>query len=231
MTTAAGARGALPVPGEPSPRESAREGRNAPRRSRRSARTRERILAAATEVFARRGFHGARVADIAEAAGMAYGLVYHHFRNKDEILAAIFQERWGMYMDHLAEVAATPAPFRDRVTRLVRFWVETYHAEPHLMTVMINEISRSYEFIESHDVHAVLAAFDAVERILADAREAGEVRADLDPQLLAYAVVGIAEMVLTGYVMGTLRRRTAAEYAQDSAQLVGLLLDGMAARA
>src|SRR6516225_847322 len=113
-----------------------------PRRgqSGRSARTRERILVAAVEVFARRGFHGARVADIAEQAGIAYGLVYHHFRNKDDILAAIFSERWGRHVDYLRELVDADASFRDKLERLVHFWIETYRTEPHLITVLINEI-------------------------------------------------------------------------------------------
>jgi TetR/AcrR family transcriptional regulator, fatty acid metabolism regulator protein len=201
----------------------------APRRTRRSARTRERILAAATEVFARRGFHGARVADIAEVAGIAYGLVYHHFRNKDEILAAIFSERWSIYVRYIDDMAGSQQSFREQVTHLVHFWVETWRQEPHLMTVMINEISRSYEFIDSHDVGTVLVAFDAVERLIVRAQERGEVRADLDPKLVTYAILGMAEMILTGYVMGTLRREGREAYVRDEAQLVALLVDGMAA--
>jgi TetR/AcrR family transcriptional regulator, fatty acid metabolism regulator protein len=196
-------------------------------RSRRSARTRERILAAATEVFARRGFHGARVADIAEAAGMAYGLVYHHFRNKEEILAAIFAERWGDYVDYLNELGRNPAPFRERIARLVHFWVETYRSEPHLMTVMINEISRSYEFLDSHDLGTVLVTFDAIEGLLVEARERGEVRADLDARLMSYAIIGVAEMVLTGYVMDTLQRDSREAFAADERQLVSMLLEGI----
>jgi AcrR family transcriptional regulator len=199
------------------------------RGSRRSLRTRERIVAAATEVFARRGLHGARVADIAEAAGIAYGLVYHHFRNKEEILAAIFQERWAIHLRYLEEVGDSAAPLRERVARLVHFWVETYRNEPHLMTVMINEISRSYEFIESHDVATVMEAFDIVERMLRRAREVGEVSADLDPRLGAYLVLGAAEMVLTGYVVGTLRRDSREDYAADERRLVAMLLDGLCA--
>ncbi len=201
----------------------------APRRTRRSARTRERILAAATEVFARRGFHGARVADIAEQAGIAYGLVYHHFRNKDDILAAIFSERWGEYVRYIEDMSGRPEPFRQQVAHLVHFWVETWRQEPHLMTVMINEISRSYEFIESHDPERVFVAFDAVERLISAAQQRGEVREGLDPRLMTYAVLGVAEMVLTGYVMSTLRRDSAEEYRRDEEQLVALLLDGMGA--
>ena len=196
------------------------------RRSR-SARTRERIVAAATAVFARRGLHGARVADIAEEAGIAYGLVYHHFRNKEEILAAIFQERWGRHLEYLEEVAASTAPVRERIARLVHFWVENYRNDPHLMTVMINEISRSYEFIESHDVGTVMEAFAIVERMLRRAQDQGELRADLDCRLASYLVLGAAEMVLTGYVLGTLSHTVREDYAADERQLVAMLVDGI----
>ena len=199
------------------------------RPTRRGAATRERIIEAATEVFARRGVHGTRVADIAERAGVAYGLVYHHFRNKEEILSAIFAERWAQYVAYLEEVAGMPLSFRERMARLVHFWVETYRVETDLMTVMINEITRSYEFLESHDITAVLVAFDPIERIIAEGRESGQVRATVDARLATYAVLGVAEMVLTGYVIGSLPRSDQAAYARDEAQLLSLLLDGLSA--
>ncbi|MBV8444880.1 MAG: TetR/AcrR family transcriptional regulator [Candidatus Dormibacteraeota bacterium] len=196
-------------------------------KSSRSAHTRERILAAATEVFARSGFHGARVADIAEQAGIAYGLVYHYFRNKDDILGAIFSERWQQYIEYLREVGRMPLAFPERMRRLVHFWVEIFRREPDLMTIMINEISRSYEFLESHDIGTVLQAFDAIEEIISDARTRGEVRSDLDPQLATYIVVGAAEMILTGYVIGSLRRDSVESFARDEEQIVTMLLHGL----
>ncbi|MBV8196312.1 MAG: TetR/AcrR family transcriptional regulator [Candidatus Dormibacteraeota bacterium] len=197
-------------------------------RTKRSVETRERILAAATEVFARSGFHGARVADIAEQAGIAYGLVYHYFRNKDDILAAIFSERWAQYVEYLHEVGRMPLGFHDRMRRLVHFWVEVYRRDPDLMTIMINEISRSYEFLESHDIGTVLVAFDAIEAMIREARDTGELQRDVDPQLATYVIFGAAEMVLTGYVIGTLRRHSADAYARDEEQMLSLLLNGLA---
>ena len=199
------------------------------RPTRRGVATRERIIEAATEVFARRGVHGTRVADIAERAGVAYGLVYHHFRNKEEILSAIFAERWAQYVAYLEDVAGMPLSFRERMGKLVHFWVETYRVETDLMTVMINEITRSYEFLESHDITAVLVAFDPIERIIAEGRESGQVRATVYARLATYAVLGVAEMVLTGYVIGSLPRSDQAAYARDEAQLLSLLLDGLSA--
>ena len=199
-------------------------------RTTRSAQTRERIIAAATEVFARSGFHGAKVADIAERAGIAYGLVYHYFHNKDDILAAIFSERWGEYVTYLHEVGDMDLGFREQMRRLVHFWVEMYRREPDLMTVLINEVTRSYEFLESHDIGTVMVAFDAIEEMIRTARDRGEISRDIDPQVASYVVFGAAEMVLTGYVMGTLRRDDPSAFARDEGQLLEVLLDGLAPR-
>ena len=201
--------------------------RHAPRTTRR-AQTRERIIAAATEVFARSGFHGAKVADIAEHAGIAYGLVYHYFHNKEDILAAIFTERWAQYVTYLHELGDMDIGFREQMRRLVHFWVEMYRREPDLMTVMINEVTRSYEFLESHDIGTVMVAFEAIEQIIRKARERGDVKAHIDPQLASYVIFGAAEMLLSGYVIGTLRRDDPSAFARDETQMLDMLLDGMA---
>ena len=96
--------------------------------------------------------------------------------------------------------------FREQMRKLVHFWIEVYRREPDLMTVMINEVTRSYEFLESHDIGTVMVAFEAIEQIIRKARDRGEVGAGVDPQLASYVVFGAAEMLLSGYVMGTLRR-------------------------
>ena len=59
---------------------------------------RRMILDAAMRVFARQGFHTCRVSDIADEAGVAYGLVYHYFSSKDEILDTLFLERWNVML-------------------------------------------------------------------------------------------------------------------------------------
>ncbi len=61
------------------------------------------ILDAAVRVFARQGFNGCRVSDIADEAGVAYGLVYHYFRSKDEVLDTLFLERWNVLLDAIRE--------------------------------------------------------------------------------------------------------------------------------
>ena len=62
------------------------------------------ILDAAIRVFAREGYHRCRVSDIAREANVAYGLVYHYFRSKDEVLDTLFTERWTLLLDAIAEI-------------------------------------------------------------------------------------------------------------------------------
>ena len=71
------------------------------------------ILDAAMRVFARRGFHTCRVSDIADEAGVAYGLVYHYFSSKDQILDTLFLERWDLM---LAAIAHADQPSARRGT-------------------------------------------------------------------------------------------------------------------
>ena len=57
-------------------------------------------------VFARQGFHTCRVSDIADEAGVAYGLVYHYFQSKDEVLDTLFLERWEVMLEAIREIDA-----------------------------------------------------------------------------------------------------------------------------
>ena len=81
-------------------------------RNRVPADKRRLILDAAVRVFARQGFHACRVSDIADEAGVAYGLVYHYFASKDEVLDTLFLERWGVMLELIRDVDAQQLPVR-----------------------------------------------------------------------------------------------------------------------
>ena len=75
------------------------------------------ILDAAVRVFARQGFHTCRVSDIADEAGVAYGLVYHYFQSKDEVLDTLFLERWELMLAAIDEIDARPIAAREKLAR------------------------------------------------------------------------------------------------------------------
>src|SRR5438105_9248175 len=94
------------------------------------------ILDAAVRVFARQGFHACRVSDIADEAGVAYGLVYHYFSSKEEILDTLFLERWDVMLAAIAEADASERSPRDKLHAIAGFIVDSYRYEPELMKVI-----------------------------------------------------------------------------------------------
>ncbi len=101
------------------------------------------ILDAAMRVFARQGFHTCRVSDIADEAGVAYGLVYHYFSSKDEILDTLFLERWNVMLAAIAETDRSERSPRDKLAAIAGFIVDSYRYEPDLMKVIVVEVTRA----------------------------------------------------------------------------------------
>lgn len=193
---------------------------------------RQQILEAATRVFASRGYHGARVSDIAREAGIAYGLVYHYFRNKDEILDTIFAERWGAFVDVVDEVAAGSQPASEKLRQLAALVLFAYRRRPDWVKVLVFEIQRSSRFSEPEQIEAVGRLFRAVARIVRDGQEAGELRGDLDANLVCLAFIGALETMITSQVLGVMRLPESSQSADDRTvgDVVELFLGGLAVR-
>ena len=85
---------------------------------------RRAILDAAITVFARQGFHSARVSDVAAEAGVAYGLVYHYFDSKEQMLNELFSERWKLLLEASQEMQRSDASPRDKLRGVASFIIE-----------------------------------------------------------------------------------------------------------
>lgn len=96
-------------------------------RAEKQARTRAELTATAARVFARRGYKGASVEEIAEQAGYSHGAVYSNFDGKAELFLAVFEEYMAERVGELAETqAALPedAPLEVRARALADQWME-----------------------------------------------------------------------------------------------------------
>src|ERR1700759_213097 len=87
---------------------------------------RRQIVAAAVPVFPRQGFHATRVSDIADEAGVAYGLVYHYFNSKDQVLNELFLERWSLLLAAIEEAERTEAAPPEKLAAVAGFIFESY---------------------------------------------------------------------------------------------------------
>ena len=125
------------------------------------------ILDAAIRVFARRGFHHCRVSDVADEAGVAYGLVYHYFDSKEEILNTLFLERWQIMLDAIAEIdAKEDVPARDKLYLVAGFIIDSYRHDPDLMKVIIVEVTRSAHSFGRLHLDKIQEAYAGIAKII-----------------------------------------------------------------
>ena len=158
------------------------------------------ILDAAMRVFARQGFHTCRVSDIADEAGVAYGLVYHYFSSKDEILDTMFLERWNVMLAAIAEADRTePAP-RDKLRAIAGFIVDSYRYEPELMKVIVVEVTRAANTFGRTHLEKIREAYAQIARIVERAQAEGIFRSEISPEFGALAFYGSIEQVLTSWI-------------------------------
>ena len=160
------------------------------------------LLAAAVRVFARSGYHGARVGDIAEEAGVAHGLLYHYFDSKEDVLRTIFRENWGVLLERFRAVEAAEEPAEQKLEGVAKILLRTWRNDPDLVTVMVREVARSRHLQE--EVEGVREAFAIVERIVRRGQEEGVFDLELDPRFASWLLYGGLEEVLTGWVLGQL---------------------------
>lgn len=167
---------------------------------------RRMILDAAVGVFAKQGFHACRVSDIADEAGVAYGLVYHYFGSKDEILDTLFLERWDVMLETIRHVDAEERPAREKLQAIASFIVDSYRHDPDLMKVIIVEVTRAANsFGQTHLAH-IRQAYELIAAIVTAAQAEGAFKSEIDAEFAAMAFYGAIEQMLTGWIFGLLPR-------------------------
>ena len=134
-------------------------------------------------MFARQGFHACRVSDIADEAGVAYGLVYHYFASKDEVLDTLFLERWDVMLELIREVDATAIPVREKLAAIASFIVDSYQHDPDLMKVIIVEVTRAANSFGNTHIATIREAYDLIGGMIAEAQEQGVFKAEIERAL------------------------------------------------
>jgi AcrR family transcriptional regulator len=189
---------------------------------------RRQILDAAVRVFAHRGFNGCRVSDIADEAGVAYGLVYHYFRSKDEVLDTLFLERWNVMLDVIRDLDGRDVAPREKLYAITSFIVDSYRHDPELMKVIIVEVTRAANSFGQTHLAKIREAYALIAAIVERAQAEGRFKDTVTPAFAAMAFYGAIEQVLTGWIFGWLHEgEEGYERAKD--YVVATICDGLEA--
>jgi AcrR family transcriptional regulator len=160
------------------------------------------LLDAAVRVFARKGYHAARIGDIAEEAGVAYGLLYHYFSSKEEVLRSVFRETWRALIHTINSVEEGDDPPSEQLRKVAEILLRSWRREPELVRVLVLEVTRSS--LLAGEMDEVVASFAAIQAIVERGQADGSIRTDLDARLASYVFYGAIDELLTGWVLGRL---------------------------
>ena len=168
---------------------------------------RRMILDAAIHVFARKGFHHCRVSDVADEAGVAYGLVYHYFDSKEEILNTLFTERWQLMLDAIVAVdAREDIDAREKLYGVASFIIDSYRHEPELMKVIIVEVTRAANTFGRLHLPKIREAYTLIADIVESARQEGTFKSEITPEFAAMCFYGAIEQLLSAWIFDILPR-------------------------
>jgi AcrR family transcriptional regulator len=186
------------------------------------------ILDSAIHVFADQGFHHCRVSDVADAAGVAYGLVYHYFDSKEEILNTLFTERWQLMLDAITEIDSQNVPARDKLYLVASFIIDSYRHEPQLMKVIIVEVTRAANSFGATHLDKIREAYSMIAAIVDGARRDGSFKSDISAEFAAMCFYGAIEQLLSGWIFGYLPT-TDEEFERAKSLVVETICGGLEA--
>ena len=186
---------------------------------------RQRILQAAAKVFARKGYHGARVSEIARRADVADGTIYLYFRNKEDILVSLFDE---VMIEHLRQgreelgaLQGAPAKLR----AIARRHLGLLGGNRDLAVVFQVELRQSTKFMERFTASWLQDYFALLADIIEEGQAEGSLRADVPLKLVSKSFFGALDEMVTSWILS----RRDYDLSELAAPAVDLLLYGAAA--
>lgn len=155
--------------------------------------TKERILAAAIDVFSRQGLGGARVDAIAERAGANKRMIYHYFGNKDQLFIHVLEAVYGHIRSHERELHLDDLDPEAAMRELVRYTFDYFLENPHFIRLLNNENLYEAKHLKQlpsiRDMHTPLTG--QIKAILDRGVRAGVFRTGVDPVQLYISIAGV----------------------------------------
>lgn len=197
-----------------------------PRKSIEEADGRERILAAAAEVFASVGFTGARVDDIAERAGINKAMLYYHVGDKERLYATVLVDIVERGLVSLTESTARAETPSARLQSILEAFAELGNSNPHLVPIMLREVASGGATLPDEMLVRMAAVFRVVQEVLLGGVEEGAFR-PTDPLLTHVSLIGCMMFLIAsqpirarlGKIAGIQTRHSLQDLANHTANL------------
>jgi AcrR family transcriptional regulator len=174
--------------------------KNTGRKSQKRKSSEDRIFRSAVSVLAKKGYHNTRITDIANHAGVAYGLVYHYFGSKQNILEVILNEFGLRFNERLDRIASEEGTVREKLCRISDYMFDSYLANQDMIHLLVNEVVHGPGTTRGIEIASELIG--RISRMIREGVQDGELHPELEPQVIALTFFGSVQMLLTSLVAG-----------------------------
>lgn len=186
---------------------------------------RERILDGALKAFARKGFYNTKVSEIASEAGVADGTIYLYFKNKDDLLISLFEDRMEWIIDRLqTELKAIEGNAIEKFRHMVKIHCQLAVENPELAEFITVELRQSAKFVKEYENPKFGDYLKILHSLVDEGQKSGVMRDDLDGRLVSRACFGALDEVLLQLVLS---EAGAEEVDQKASQVATMLIEGL----
>lgn len=158
------------------------------------------ILKGAIKVFAKRGFHRARTADVAKAASVAEGTIYNYFKGKDDLLVSIFEEVWGEFTRRLRSQTSVMEDPGEKMAFILDETFTLFENDPALAEVFLVELRQTKKIFSTRPTMVFLDFLELLEDTMREGIKKGVYRKDVNLEVLRAFLFGGVEGVLLGWL-------------------------------
>jgi len=176
---------------------------------------RERILRAAIKIFSQKGFFSSKVSEIARSAGVADGTIYLYFKNKDDLLISLFEEKMAEVVADVREQVAAGDGALPRLRIFIENHMNLLVREAGLIEVLQVELRQSNKFMKEYVPVKFLEYLEVISEILELGKREGTFRQDLNVTVARRAVFGALDEIALAYVLSRKRKYNPADAAAE----------------
>lgn len=167
----------------------------------RSVSRRNEILDAAEKVFAEKGYHNARIVDVAREAKIAEGTIYLYFESKEDLLLAIFKDRMSKWIEFLRETLTHMEDPLEKLKTVIKMHFETLYNKPHWAQLVQIELRACSVFMRGGSSPELREYLKIIEEVIEEGKEKGVFERSINTWVAARMLLGTLDEFCTIWVL------------------------------
>ncbi len=187
---------------------------------------RDKLRVAAARLFAEQGFSATGVQQITDAAGVNKAMLYYYFDSKDKLYEALINEGVWLIESSLSPAVVSKQDISERLRSFLNSYLTLALDHPEIAAIIFREAFGGVEPGRRKVAEHIRKTIEQMAGMMEDAAAAGRIRADIDPLMAAYSLLGIANMFISRLIVS----KAAFETGSLVENIMDLFMRGVEAR-